>query len=356
VTVSLAYKPDLDEARRHWEAFWAGEIIDRPCARIVAPNDGAERAPHPPGLQHPSDDLAGYVRQFDRWAASAYFAGDAVPFFFPNFGPDIYTAFLGADLEFAKVDGTSWALPFVDDWETDGPAMDRPHGYWWEAALRYVTEAREIARGKFGIGVLDLHSNLDCLAAARGPERLCIDILDCPDQVESATHRVRAVYQPIFNALYEASGQDETGCFTWLPMYCDGRYAAIQCDFVCLISREHARRFLYPALEEEAAFLDHCCYHLDGPDALVHLDDILAIKDIDSIQWVPGAGNAPLIEWMDLLKRVQGAGKSVYIGCGASELPVYHKELQPNKVFYDVYGVASQAEADALLDWLKAHT
>jgi hypothetical protein len=56
-----------------------------------------------------------------------------------------------------------------------------------------------------------------------------------------------------------------------------------------------------------------------------------------------------------LLKRIQAAGKSVYVSGPAEQVKVYHKELKPEKVFYDI-SVGSQSEADALLGWLKANT
>lgn len=354
-TASFVHKPDLAEAQKHWEAFWAGEIIDRPCIRVISPRDGVRRPPHPPGLHHPDDDLLGYVRSYDDWAAATYFGADAIPFFFPNPGPDIFSAFLGADLEFAKEAGTSWAKPFVTDWKRDIAKLERPGGAWWDRMLGFVSEAARIAEGRFAIGVLDLHSNLDCLTAVRGPQALCLDLLDRPDDVEAALRLVRANYAPIFDAFYKASRQDATGCLSWLPMYCEGRFAPIQCDFTCMISPQILRRFVLPALEEEAEYLDHCCYHYDGPDALVHLEDILSIKQIDAIQWVPGAGNAPHIEWMDLLKKIQAGGKSLYISATSDEVKIYHAELRPEKVFYDV-SVSSESEANAMVDWLKANT
>jgi len=352
----LLYKPDFEEALRHWQAFWESELIDRPCLRVLTPREGCEVVEPPPGIQHPGDDVVQLGCRFDAWAASTYFGADAVPFFIPNFGPDVYAAFLGADLKFAKDHTTSWAVPFVTDWSDFLETVCQPQGFWWETALEFVSRMRQIGQGKLGVGVFDLHSNLDCLAAIRGPEKLCMDLLDCPDVVEEALRRIRRTYPVIFDSLYKASGQDETGCTTWLPMYNLGKFAVVQCDFICMISPEQVRRFVIPALEEEAAFLGCSCFHLDGPDALVHLNDILAIKEIQAIQWVPGAGNPPLIEWIDLLKRIQEAGKSVYVCCSADELPVYHRELAPNKVFYDVTGVNSEREAEKLIRWLVKNT
>ena len=353
--MEFAYKPDYEDARWHWEAFWAGEIIDRPCMRAVTPKDGIEQKPHPFGLHKPSDDFAAIARAYDEYASTTNFAADAIPFFFPNFGPDIYAAFMGAELEFAPEQGTSWPHPFVNDWADVTKRIERPGGFWWESARKFMSQAREIAKGKFGVAMLDLHSNMDCLADIRGPQQLCFDLIDCPDEVEAALNAVRKSYAEVYDGLFEAAGGPATGTSTWLPMYSSGKFSSVQCDFICMISPELARRFVIPCLEEEAAFLDHCCYHCDGPDALVHLDDILAIKDIQAIQWVPGTGNPQPIEWMDLLKRIQAAGKSLWLAGSPEEVKVFHKELKPELVTYDVYA-ASAAEADELIKWLKKNT
>jgi hypothetical protein len=62
-----------------------------------------------------------------------------------------------------------------------------------------------------------------------------------------------------------------------------------------------------------------------------------------------------MIEWIDLLKRFQAAGKNVFVGCSVEELKVFHRSLKPNLVFYTVW-VGSQREADQLLTWLERNT
>lgn len=353
--MEFAYKPDYEDALRHWEAFWAGEIIDRPCIRVVTPKEGVVQKPPPPGLHKPTDDFAAIARASDECAATLNFAADAIPFFLPNFGPDTYAAFMGASLEFAPEHSTSWTKPFVTDWKDVTKRLERPHGYWWERALAFASQAREIAKGKLGIAMLDLHCNMDCLAAIRGPQQLCLDLVDCPDEVEAAFKAVRKSYAEVYDGLFEAAGGPATGSSTWLPMYSPGKFNTIACDFICLLGPELARKFVIPCLEEEAAFLDHSCYHYDGPDALVHLDDILSIKDIHAIQWGPGAGSPPVIEWMDLLKKIQAAGKALWISTTPAELKVFHKELKPELVVYSV-SASSEAEANELIKWLKDNT
>ena len=109
------------------------------------------------------------------------------------------------------------------------------------------------------------------------------------------------------------------------------------------------------ALEEESSYLDHAVYHYDGPDALVHLRDVLSIPGIRAIQWVPGSGNPPPIEWMDLLKQMQKAGKGLYLGGSPDEIKVCHRNLRPEHVMYDTW-VSSPKEAEDLLAWLRANT
>ena len=151
--------------------------------------------------------------------------------------------------------------------------------------------------------MLDLHSNMDCLRHF-SPQNFCMDIIDYPNDVEKILKEVRLLYKPIYEKLYEA-GNMKRGTIGWAPFYCEGKFATIQCDFLALIEPKDARRLVIPALEEEASFLDHCVLHYDGPEALVHFEDIMAISKIDVIQWVPGDGKPPMFEWMDLLKKIQ---------------------------------------------------
>ena len=183
---------------------------------------------------------------------------------------------------------------------------------------------------------------------------MCIDLVEQPEVIEKAMKSVRSLYAPIYEGIYKAGNMAKWGTIGWAPFYCEGKFATIQCDEICLISPEMARRFVIPALEEEADYLDHSVYHYDGPDALVHLDDILSIPGIDVIQWVPGEGNPPQIKWMDLLKKIQGKGKGLQICCSPEEVKIFHKELRPEKVLYDVTAI-SQREAENLIKWLKVH-
>jgi 5-methyltetrahydrofolate--homocysteine methyltransferase len=122
-----------------------------------------------------------------------------------------------------------------------------------------------------------------------------------------------------------------------------------------MVGPEMFRRFILPALEEETEFLDHTVYHYDGPGALVHLKDILSLPKLGAIQWTPGSGAKPFIQWMDLLKEIQKAGKAVWVACSPEEIPAYHRELKPELVYYQC-GAKTEAQARQTIDWLVKNT
>jgi hypothetical protein len=355
--MELGFKPNLDEALERWRAFWNKDIIKRPCVAVTAPKDGVEQVPGPPSQYMPDADFDEILDRAEAAMACRYYAGEAMPFFQPSFGPDQCAAFVGARLEWSRdSEGTTWSVPFVESWEDALPLRLGEGNDSWQRMVELCTKAGERGRGKFAVGALDLHSNLDWLAAIRDPVRLCTDLIDCPDLIHMAMASVRDLYPVVYNALYAAAGMADKGTCGWLPYWCEGRYATTQCDFACLLSPPQFNEFVLPALEEESDFLDRSVYHYDGATALQHFDAVTSIKSLDGIQWTPTSGGPPMVEWLDLLKRFQETGKNVFVGCSAEELKeVFHPELEPNLVLYSV-SVGSEKEADELLKWLEDNT
>ena len=131
--------------------------------------------------------------------------------------------------------------------------------------------------------------------------------------------------------------------------------ATLQCDFSCMISPEMFRRWVLPALEEEAEIVKHVVYHWDGPAALAHTDDILASAGLHTMSYVPGAGRGGHIDHLNLLKRIQDGGKAVQVNGGMEQIKFMHRELKPEKVYYSTRA-GSQAQAEELLDWFVKNT
>jgi hypothetical protein len=349
----LAYKPDFARAQQYWDAFWEQEVIDRPCAVVWA--DGDDPQPEAPRTVDVDADVDSVLDLHDRFLATHHFLGECMPGFRPGFGPDQFAGFLGAPLLMGESGDTSWSRKVVEDWATFLPLRVQEDGACWARMKAFHEAAAARCTGRCLLYNIDLHSNLDALEGLRGAERLLYDIMDTPDLVAEAMRQVRKLHRRVFDEFYHYGNKEELGTTSWLHLYSRGRYGVIQSDFICLLTPAMFRSFALPAIEEEAASLDRACFHLDGPGALVHLDDLLAVNEIHAVQWVPGAGNAPQHTWVDLLRRIQGAGKSVILYGTPDEIRAFHGELDPALLVYDVKAT-SRDEGERLLAWLKEHT
>ena len=361
--MDLMYKPDWAEAKQRFEAFYAGEIIGRPCVSVRAPKDGAK----PNYVQTQATDIRGRWLDFETHLANTeiaarttFYGGEAFPSFMPYLGPDQFSAFMGCDIIFAE--GTAWVNHVLDDWRWFTPLKFDEGNHWWRRFLWACRQGREHGRGTWIGNTNDIHSGADCLLAMRGPEALCLDLIERPDTIRRAIVELEAIWYNIYDQMFDAVGGAESGTTSWIPCWAQGKFAAIQCDFNALLGPDMYKEFFLPELEAEANYLDHCVYHLDGPNTICHLDNLLAIKKIDAIQWVPGAaleqpGKPKFIPWLPLLKRIQNAGKACWLDCSADEAKLLAKELRPERTFYNIYGgVNTQKEAEDLLEWFRKNT
>lgn len=360
--MELTAKPDFEEAKTRWRHFWNGEVYKRPLVLATVPKEGMQSFNWLPERyylactgQHQT-----ILDHIDRHLETTDYLGEAMPAFPPNYGPDQFAAFLGAEFKFSPDSHeTNWVDPIVDDWDEFLPIEFNEENPVWQGALSLMRKLAEHGRGRYLTRCLDAHSHADTLLALRGGERFSMDFIENPEQIERAMEQVRPLYPLIFNAMYEAGemgGEKGSAHLIWS----DGKAAIIQCDYIIMIGSAHFRQFILPAIEEEAEFLDHTIFHLDGVGAFRHLDDLLGIKKLGMIQLVPGAGgaNAPAHTYVDLLKKCLAAGKGVQVhgdGLDLDRIKVLHRELGPKGVMY-CPTVKSRKEVEEIMHWLEANT
>jgi len=350
----LEFKPDLEDAARRWEAFYAGEIIDRPVVCVTAPPENHDQVGPISYRQKVFGDIGAIIDRTLVAAEATFFAGEAVPVFHPSFGPDEVAAFTGAELTWSDDSpNTNWSKPCVDNWHRALPVRLQHDNPLWQRMLELCRRAAERMAGKMLIASLDLHTNMDLLAAIRGPERLCTDLIDQPETIDRAMADARAVFRELWHGVGSAARMDEHGYAA--GMYSMEGAAVLQCDFSCMISPQMFRRWVLPALEEEAEIVRHARYHWDGPGALVHINDLLASKGLHTLSYVPGAGHGSHFDHLELLKRIQAGGKAVEVHGSPEQIKAMHRELVPEKVFYNTQ-VATRTEADELLRWFVKNT
>lgn len=350
----LHYKQDFERAQKYWDAFWNKQIIDRPCAVVFAKKD--PRAEIPRFTIPVEEPFQTAFEKFDNFLMSYEFLGEAMPGFRPDFGPDQMAGFLGAPVIMDNPEtGTSWSNKIVDKWENFLPLKIDNQNQCWKRMIEFHKQAQQYYKDKCLLYNIDLHSNIDAIEGLRGAENLLFDIIDSPELVSKAMDDVRKLYTKVYDTFYCYGNKQQIGTCSWLHFYSRNKFNPIQADFICLLSPDMFRKFVLPAIEEEAQYLDNSCFHLDGKDSLKHIDDILAIKEIDAVQWVPGAGAKPQLEWPEVLHKIQNAGKAVILYGSIEQIKAIHGKYKSELVVYQVQA-DSVEKGKEFLDWLCSNT
>ena len=329
----MEFKPDFEEARLRWTAYWNGES-DRPLVASVVARSGVTPVDPPGYTSGFAGDFEPLIDQVLAWAQTHEFLGEAIPFYYLEFGPDHFSSFLGADMRAHEDSGaTSWLVPFVDDWDSARIEF-RPDCYWWRRTVDFIRAMRAKCDGKLLIAGPTLVAGLDSLAAIRGQERLAMDLVEQPDAVRRALADVRKAYEEILDALALELDYATWGSVNRHGFYSPGRTNVPQCDFSCMISSEMFAEFELPCLAHETNHLDHSCYHLDGPDAIRHLEAICSLPRMHAIQWVPGSGRGSERGWMDLHKKIDELGKGQVFGGNAARIEHMTRELHSRQLYF----------------------
>lgn len=359
---TLKWQPDFPAIAARFEAWWHGEVIDRPPVSL---NLAVQREYRGPVCRHKSLrdkwlDVRFRVDQATARLAQQDFAGDALPVLMPNLGPQLAATLYGGDLRWSDdphSSQTNWAVPVVHDPHVDWPRIAAtppcfdPNPYW--QALEAMTRlALEQCDGRYLVGHTDIHDAYDTLAALRGPQGLCLDMIDCPHVVQpAALHAAQGVlemYQRLWRLIHEA-GQ---GWTSWIPAWHDGFTSISCCDFWAMLSPRLARDYVLPAVRRMIDPFERSIFHLDGPAALKHLDLLLAIPNLHAVQWVYGDGHEPATRWIDVYRRIQAAGKSsqIYVDTPQQSLDILQALGSPRGLWFCVgRPFDTRASADAFL-------
>ncbi len=352
----LELKADAPEAVERMEAWWQGAILDRPTVQITAP---CVQRPALPESSHTSHaerwcDVDYVLRRAEAQMRGTWFGGESMPIFNPNLGPEILTAAFGAPLEFSA--DTSWSVPILHDWsDIDSLRLD-PENPHVRTILELTRESLRRGRGKWLTGLTDLHPGGDLVASLRDPQQLCVDLINEPEQVHRLIAHVQSSFFDFYTLqeeLIRAAGQTVTTA--WLNLFAEGRYYIPSNDFSCMVSTPMFREFFLPELIEETEWLDYSIYHLDGPQALRHLDTLLDMPHLDAIQYVYGAGAGPASRWLDVYQRIQQAGKKLHISIGLDELETFMEGLRPEGVMLQ-FGAPSVEAGQAAIERIKRWT
>jgi len=173
--VGLATKPDFARSMERIEAWFQQSVLDRPPVRFYKHNaqfDAGEPLDRSrwPSLEARWFDVDYQVENFEQSIAGKVFHAETFPVFFPNLGPNVYSAFYGGRLEFAEV--TSWFEAVVTDLDDLSPLRSDPFKNVYFKKLEQMPRAALDRSGdRYWVGYTDLHPSLDCVAAWLGIRR-----------------------------------------------------------------------------------------------------------------------------------------------------------------------------------------
>lgn len=310
----------LDRHARWWAGTLDGPLM---AVTVYGAHPGAGRAKAPALSQASCADFRWspeeLIETLDEELATQEFAGDAYPRVnFDAFGPGVLAAFCGAKLD--NTSGRVWFFP-----ERELP-IEEIHAHYdpdnvWARRIKDIYRAGIERWGHaVAMGMPDLGGVMDVAASLRGTENLLTDLYDAPEEVLRLVGEVEEAwvdaYRDFASVLHPAvpGYTDWSGLLSPVPSY------IIQCDFCYMIGNEMFRRFVLPTLRRDTERFANTIYHLDGIGELCHLDSILALPELNAVQWVYGAGKPGPMHWLDVYRKIRAAGKRMMVVGGPNEV------------------------------------
>ena len=348
--MSLVYKPDWDEAKQHYLAWWAGEAFGRCALAVTAPlaNPPAIAAPTLPAdpIQYWTDLDFISARNTYRHATTFY-GGEAFPVWGGGWAVANIGTFLGcsvtADFE------SGWVDPILtsDDWAVQGLRIDRDNR-WWEFHLESLRRAVTECRGRSVPSIGAFGGCGDTLAWLRGTERLLLDIATDQNRVREAEEHLLEIWIEVHSTSYSIVHEAQVGNTCYFALWSPGRFYGLMNDFSYMISPRMFRSVYLPHIERQTRYLDHAIYHVDGVDSFRHVPALLELPRLQALQILPGAGKPSPLHYLDTLRLVQGAGKNLHITVAPEEVETALELLSARGLFVQTH-CATEEQARALL-------
>lgn len=348
--VELTTKKDFDMCMKRINAWYKGEILDRPPVRFTRINNNSndELKKDWTNLKERWYDEDYQIDSFIKSIENRNFNGETFPIFCPNLGPNVLAGYYGSSISFGET--TTWSEPCVEDLEElqEFPKLDYNNEYFIKIE-NLTRKALEKSKGRFLVGYTDLHPGLDLLDAMRGTENLCMDLYDDPEKIQEWLDVCDDDFQKVFNYYHEILSSHNQPSVGWLGIPSYGKMHIPSCDFSAMISNDLFEEFYLSLLKKEVKPMDHNIFHLDGKDVAKHLDMILEIPEIQAIQWAQGVGeDKPIMQWISLIKKIQDAGKGVVLDIQQDELEDFIKVMDPKGLYLCFITESDEEEVELL--------
>lgn len=314
----MKYKKNWEETKEKFIGWWNHKNTGRPLMIVMAKKDNP--VPLDPkyaynSIEEKYTNPEKMVAHFRNWAENIEWMGESFPNMSADFGPGSIAGYLGSEIVFNE--RTVWFEECVEDWEEYPPLKFDPENKWFKKHMEVVKECTRLANGDFVNTVPDLMENIDVFASLRGAQDTIFDMMDEPEMVEERIQQIQDSYFEYYDRFYDVVKlPDGSSSYTVFSIWGPGKVAKLQCDFSAMMSPTQFREFIQEPLRQQAKQLDYVLYHLDGPDAIRHVDALMEIDEIDALQWTSGdhGPDGTQEEWIEpIYDKVIRAGKSLWI-------------------------------------------
>ena len=363
-----------EKIKKYSKAWWNCQVLDRVPIWVAAPRDDPQSRETLSGNtikirreeRFNKEKVIGCAEEIFQ---ATFFGGVAFPCYWPNFGTDVFSAYMGADIEFSPiflptlsiwganmeepppVSWAKWDNPILTDYSDLSVIQIKDENFYWQKTKEFIGYALERSQGKYFVSTTDIHAGMDSLAVLRGsPQQVCLDLIDNPEGVKKAMKLLWKTWHKVYEESYQITAGEQEGTSNWINLWFPGKGFAVQNDLTCIISPSMYREFFLEELANEINYLDYSIYHLDGPDALKHLDMLLEIPRLNAIQWVPGAGMVKegVARWIPIYRKIQAKKKAIQVLCQPGEVDFVLDNLEPEGLLIFT-GCSSEKEAKELL-------
>ena len=301
--------------------------------------------PHP---EEGSVDIERFVKEWAGLMGSVNYFGEEIPRLLHQFGargfPITMAAYLGAELKFEE--DTVLKKPVIDIWDKFEFEIDPPNtgpNIWYKDSLKLVELATRESKGEFLVDVPDLGDVLTNLYQLRG--HMIFEEMGLDPKILEARDKFINLWMEAYESFWKITSQKFIGSSNWL-IWAPGKSYACQCDASCIAlstcKEEVApimlsmivEDFIVPEIERLGKYLDYIIWHLDGEEELEFLDVLLEMPQIKAIQWRPISGNPADAQWIPLFKKIQKAGKSLWLAAAnEKEVERLIENLSPERLY-----------------------
>lgn len=325
--------PQWDQRRQRYEEYW-NRTNKTPLLFITAEADKQ----YPIEL-HEIDskqwwfDCDYKIQSARAYFKNTYFGGDSYPHVMPTVGADVMASSLGLNIIYN--DASVWVehkdCPLSEFQDFTLNKEDYYYKKLEEVITRYVEDAKN---GDYIVGMADMGTLLDGVSSLIGAERLCLEMMDHPEEVKRVTEEHFKLFQQVYTNYNNIVTKYQGGNTNWLSIYSDIPWYFISIDVIVMLSGAFFEEFVDESLRKMVDFHDRTLFHLDGENAVMHLDRILKVEKLTGVQ----VQATPFVQsaefWIPHLKKIQAAGKNIWVEARhKQDVKDFIENLEPEGLF-----------------------